>query len=102
MASQQIGTLYVGVTNDLERRIYEHKNKLVKGFTLKYDVNKLVYYEHTTDIDSALKREKNIKAWKRAWKIKLIETMNPNWIDLSNQTVGITTLNHSGSLPSQG
>ncbi len=71
--------LYVGVTNDLVRRIFEHKNKLVKGFTTKYNVNKLVYFESTTDVKSAISREKEIKGWRREKKNKLIEEVNPNW-----------------------
>ncbi len=66
-------TLYVGVTNDLERRLYEHKNKLIKGFTKKYNLNKLVYYEVSNDINSAIAREKQLKKWHREWKINLIE-----------------------------
>jgi len=77
------GTLYTGVTNDLERRVYEHKNKLVEGFTKKYNVNRLVYFEETGDIDSAISREKQIKSWRRNKKITLVESMNPTWIDLS-------------------
>ena len=77
--------MYVGVTNNLERRLYEHKNKLVNGFTKKYNVNKLVYYDSTTDVKSAIEREKQIKGWVRKRKNELIETMNPNWNDLSAQ-----------------
>ncbi len=83
LASKRNGTLYTGVTNDLYRRIYEHKNSLVDGFTKKYNVKTLVYYEQTTDIESAITREKCIKKWNRNWKIKLIETNNPEWKDLS-------------------
>jgi putative endonuclease len=75
--------LYTGVTNDLQRRVYEHKNKLVKGFTKKYNVIKLVFYEVCNDIESAILREKQIKGWLRAKKIALIESMNPEWRDLS-------------------
>jgi len=75
--------LYTGVTNNLERRLYEHKNKLIDGFTKKYNINKLVFYEITNDINSAIAREKQIKGWLRIKKIKLIEMMNPNWEDLS-------------------
>jgi len=77
--------LYTGVTNNLERRIYEHKNKLIPGFTEKYNVNKLVYFDHTTDINEAISREKQIKGWTRQKKIELIETINPEWVDLSEQ-----------------
>ena len=75
--------MYVGVTNDLERRIYEHKEKVVKGFTQKYNVNKLVYYEQTSDIAAALNREKEIKKWRREKKNRLVENANPIWRDLS-------------------
>ena len=76
--------LYIGVTNNLERRIFEHKNKLVEGFTKKYNLNKLVYYEATNDIDGALEREKQLKNWHRDWKINLINSNNPAWKDLSD------------------
>ena len=75
--------LYTGVTNDLQRRVYEHKNKLVKGFTKKYNVIKLVFYEVCNDIESAILREKQIKGWLRTKKIALVESMNPEWRDLS-------------------
>ena len=75
--------MYVGVTNDLERRIYEHKEKVVKAFTQKYNVNKLVYYEQTSDIAAALNREKEIKKWRREKKNRLVENANPIWRDLS-------------------
>lgn len=75
--------MYVGVTNDLRRRVYEHKNKLVKGFTEKYNVNKLVYFEQTLDIVSAITREKEIKKWRREKKNNLVIQVNPNWNDLS-------------------
>ncbi len=76
-------TLYVGVTNDLERRVYEHKFKLVPGFTEKYHITQLVYFEATSDVRSALAREKQIKGWLRAKKIALIESTNAEWRDLS-------------------
>jgi putative endonuclease len=75
--------LYTGVTNDLNRRMYEHKNKVIKGFTQKYNVSKLVYFEETTDAYSAISREKQIKGGSRAKKIALIEAVNPDWKDLS-------------------
>jgi putative endonuclease len=78
------GTLYTGVTNDLERRMYEHKQKIVEGFTKKYDIDMLVYYEVTSDIGEALTREKQIKAWRRSKRIALIESVNPHWRDLSD------------------
>jgi putative endonuclease len=76
-------TLYAGVTNDLERRTYEHKNKLVPGFTSRYNINRLVYFEATEDINAANQREKQIKGWTRAKKVGLIESTNPTWRDLS-------------------
>ena len=76
-------TLYVGVTNDLKRRLFEHKNKMLPGFTEKYNVDKLVYFEKTTDVKSAIQREKNLKKWKRSWKIDLIKKFNPRFKDLS-------------------
>ncbi|KPK96345.1 hypothetical protein AMJ80_00520 [bacterium SM23_31] len=82
LASKRNGTLYIGVTNDISKRVYEHKNDLVEGFTKKYNVHMLVYYEQTGDINFALKREKCLKKWKRAWKIELIEKFNPDWKDL--------------------
>jgi len=75
--------LYTGVTNDLERRLYEHNNKLVKGFTEKYNVNKLVYFDSTTDVKAAIAKEKQIKGWTRKKKDDLIESINPQWLDLS-------------------
>lgn len=83
MASKRNGTLYTSVTNNLERRVYEHKNKLIKGFTKKYNINMLVYFEETNDINDALEFEKRIKGWLRKKKIDLIESMNPNWDDLT-------------------
>lgn len=74
--------MYIGVTNDLIRRMYEDKNKLVKGFTKKYNVNKLVYYEHGTGIEGAIMREKELKGWLRSKKDKLVEKVNPDWNDL--------------------
>ncbi|MBC7087912.1 MAG: GIY-YIG nuclease family protein [Tissierellales bacterium] len=79
--------LYTGVTNDLERRIYEHKNKLVKGFTEKYNVNKLVYFEYTSDVNSAIAREKEIKGWTRQKKNQLVEAANPSWKDLAEEFI---------------
>ena len=82
MASYR-GTLYAGVTNDLTRRVYEHQHKVVEGFTKRYYLNYLVYFEETTDVSSAIAREKQIKSWRRAKKIDLIESTNPQWKDLS-------------------
>jgi putative endonuclease len=90
-ASRKNGTLYIGVTNNLYRRVQEHKDKKIKGFTQKYNLTKLVYYEIYFDICSALEREKNLKKWKRHWKLKIIENVNPLWEDLD-----------PGSLPAQG
>jgi putative endonuclease len=87
MASKRNGTLYIGVTSDLAKRVYEHKNDLVQGFTSQYGVKILVYFEAYDDFENAVKREKNIKAWKRAWKIEEIEKTNPSWQDLYNQIV---------------
>jgi len=75
--------LYTGVTNNLERRMFEHKNKMINGFTKKYNLTKLVYFEETSDVGSALEREKQLKNWHRNWKIKLITDFNPEWKDLS-------------------
>jgi putative endonuclease len=85
LASKRNGTLYTGVTNDLLRRVYEHKSDLINGFTKKYKVHRLVYYEHVNDINSAVQREKRLKKWKRYWKIELIESMNPDWHDLYDE-----------------
>ena len=87
LASKRNGTLYIGVTNNLIRRVYEHRNDLINGFAKKYKVHMLVYYEHTNDINSAIQREKRLKKWKREWKIELIETMNPDWHDLYEELV---------------
>jgi putative endonuclease len=85
LASKRNGTLYTGVTNDLLKRVYEHKNNLIPGFTSKYGVHDLVYYERYKDVHAAIAREKRIKIWKRAWKIELIEKSNPEWRDLYNE-----------------
>ena len=82
MSNSQNGTLYIGVTNNLVRRVYEHKNKIFSGFTAKYDVNKLVYYEIYEDELTAINREKRLKKYNRNWKKDLIETVNPQWKDL--------------------
>jgi putative endonuclease len=79
------GTIYVGVTNDLERRISEHKKKLIKGFTSRYNLDKLVYFEDFSDVEFAISCEKKIKGWVRKKKIELIELKNPSWVDLSLQ-----------------
>ncbi len=82
LASKRNGTLYIGVTDDLIERVYEHKNNLIDGFTKKYNVYQLVYYETTNDIHSAISREKQLKKWDRKWKLELIEKENPKWKDL--------------------
>ena len=87
MASKRNGTLYIGVTNHLIRRVYEHKNGLLEGFTKKYKIDNLVYYELTTTIESAIKREKQLKKWNRQWKINLIEKNNPEWDDLYSELI---------------
>ncbi len=83
MSNYSDTTLYIGVTGDLMRRVWEHKSKVVKGFTSKYNINKLVYYELTDSIESAIIREKQLKHWHRQWKINLIKEMNPDFKDLS-------------------
>jgi len=85
LASRRNGTLYVGVTNDLRRRVYEHREGMVAGFTKRYRVYRLVYYEVYGTVPQAIAREKQIKAWKRAWKLEAIEAMNPDWNDLYEQ-----------------
>jgi putative endonuclease len=86
-ATDKNGTLYTGVTSDLIRRVYEHKTNQVDGFTKKYKVHNLVYYEMVDDINSAIDREKQIKGWQRKWKVALIESSNPGWRDLYNESV---------------
>lgn len=87
MAHKKNGVLYIGVTNDLVRRVYEHKNDLADSFTKKYKVHRLVYYETTHDIIIAIQREKQMKKWYRKWKIDLIEKINPEWEDLYDKLV---------------
>ena len=82
LASKRNGTLYTGMTSNLHKRIWQHKNKFISGFTEKYNVTNLVYYEIHEDPVEAITREKQIKKWNRAWKMKLIETENPEWCDL--------------------
>lgn len=82
MASQKRGTLYIGVTSNLQKRIWEHREEVTEGFTKKYSVHRLVYYESHATMESAIMREKDLKGWSRDWKIKLIEKMNPKWEDL--------------------
>ncbi len=87
LANKRNGTLYVGVTSDLVQRIWEHKNNMVEGFTKHYNVHKLVWYELHESMESAIVREKRLKDWKRAWKLKLIESKNPDWQNLYDTTV---------------
>ena len=88
LASKRNGTLYIGVTSNLIKRIWEHKNGVVDGFTKKYSVKLLVYYEQHYNAESAIKREKRLKDWKRKWKIDLIEKFNPKWNDLYQSILG--------------
>ncbi len=85
MASKKNGTLYIGVTNDLVRRVWEHKHNIIQGFTQKYNIHKLVWFEETSDITAAIVREKQMKKWRRQWKIDLIEKINPEWVDLYDE-----------------
>ncbi len=82
MASKRNGTVYIGVTNDLIRRVYEHKNDFVEGFTKRYGVHTLAYYEQSGNVESAISREKQLKFWHRSWKLRLIEEKDPDWNDL--------------------
>jgi len=84
LASRRNGTLYTGVTGNLPRRVWEHKTDIVEGFTRRYGVHTLVYYEWHDDMYAAIRREKQIKKWRREWKIQLIEALNPDWKDLSD------------------
>ena len=84
LANKKYGTLYIGVTSNLKKRVWEHKQGLVKGFTKKYKIVKLVYFEILENSNQAITREKQLKKWSREWKIKLIEKRNPNWKDLYN------------------
>jgi putative endonuclease len=87
LASKQNGTLYIGVTNDLVERVWQHKNDMTEGFSKKYAVHKLVYYELHRDMVTAITREKQLKKWNRAWKLELIEEKNPKWKDLWDEIV---------------
>ena len=87
MASARNGTLYIGITSDLARRAYEHKEGLIKGFTRKYRVHTLVYYEEHVDVHEAIAREKLVKKWRRDWKLRMIERLNPEWKDLYDDLV---------------
>ena len=87
LASERNGTLYTGITNDLVKRIWQHKQKIVEGFTKKYNVSTLVHFEECSDPKEAIKREKNIKTWQRKWKLDLVEENNPNWEDLYDKII---------------
>ena len=87
MANKRNGTLYVGITDNLIKRVWQHKNDLLEGFTKKYQCHKLAYFEETSDVLSAIKREKLLKRWKRQWKLQLIEKQNPDWKDLYNDLI---------------
>ncbi len=87
LASKRNGTLYVGITSDLAKRVWEHKQKLVEGFTKEYAVGQLVWFELHSSVDAAIQREKRIKKWYRKWKLELIEAGNPDWRDLSKDLV---------------
>ena len=97
MSSERNGTLYIGITTDLERRVIEHKKEVIGGFSKKYGVHRLVFYGVHGDVLSAIYREKQIKKWKRRWKIRMIEDVNPDWLDLSDEFLDMT-----GPLPTQG
>ena len=87
MASSRNGTLYIGVTSDLAKRAWQHKNEIIKGFTEKYTVHLLVWYEVHENMESAISREKALKKWNRIWKLRLIEQFNPEWQDLYEQLI---------------
>jgi len=88
LSNYQQKTLYIGVTTNLKRRLYEHKNKIYKGFTEKYNVNMLLYFEETSNIQAAIQREKNLKKWNRDWKLDLIRSVNPELRDISDLVTG--------------
>ena len=87
LASKRNGTLYIGVTSDLVKRIWQHKKNMIEGFTKRYSVHQFVWYELHENMQSAIEREKRMKEWKRKWKMELIESMNPNWQDLYHTIV---------------
>jgi putative endonuclease len=87
LASKRNGTLYIGVTSELVKRVWEHKNNMVEGFTERYNVHRLVWYELHDSMESAITREKRLKNWKRKWKLELIEKSNPSWQDLYNTII---------------
>lgn len=87
LASKRNGTLYIGVTSDIVKRTWQHKNHIISGFTEQHQVNRLVYFEQLDDMESAIMREKVLKKWHRAWKIRLIEKTNPDWLDLYDEII---------------
>jgi putative endonuclease len=87
LASRRNGTLYIGVTSNLIKRVWHHRNVMAEGFTSRYTVHRLVYFEIHEDMNQAIAREKRLKEWKRAWKMRIIEEKNPDWIDLWNQII---------------
>jgi putative endonuclease len=87
LASKRNGTLYAGATSDLAKKIWEHRNNLVEGFTTKHGIHQLVWYELHESMDSAILREKRLRGWKRKWKVQLIESTNPNWVDLYSRII---------------
>ena len=89
MTNQRNGTLYIGVTSDLTKRVWQHKNEVVDGFTKKYKLHSLVWYEPHETMESAIAREKALKYWHRVWKVRIIEQMNPDWCDLYNEVIGL-------------
>ncbi|THD13327.1 hypothetical protein B1808_08850 [Pseudofulvimonas gallinarii] len=91
LASDRNGTLYVGVTSDLVKRIWQHRQHAVEGFTARYGVTRLVWYELHGDMVSAISREKQVKKWRRSWKLRLIEELNPDWTDLWGEICGFET-----------
>jgi putative endonuclease len=104
VASRYRGTIYIGVTSELWNRVWNHKNKIFKGFTADYDINQLVWYEHHHTMENAIKREKQMKKWNRAWKFRIVEEMNPDWHDLIDSIDTLATLVEpkAGSQPSRG
>jgi putative endonuclease len=103
MASRYRGTIYVGVTSALWNRVCDHKNKTFKGFTANYDINILVWYEHHHTMEGAIRREKQLKKWNRAWKFRIVEEVNRNWLDLHDSIDALATLvDEAGSPPSRG
>lgn len=88
MASRRNGTIYIGVTSDLPRRVWEHKEGMIEGFTKRYGCKMLVWFEHHDSIDAAILRERQMKEWQRAWKLRVIEAMNPDWNDLFELVCG--------------